>query len=255
MISDVVPSRLQATRQAKTMSIPKNGGRSSNQIRSTQSGEKKVVLLPLLVMCLTGCGPGADDPAAVSRIKSAGMLTMKQNDQVYQIKGLKQPITPELASDIASLGHLKNIDFGASELTDELFAAAVGNLDPISVVLSNTAITDSGLSAMAGYGRVEAIFLRDTHIGDAGLKAIAGLRSLTEIDLTGTRITGDGLAHLKGLTNLKRLIVDKTAVDDAGLEHLKNLTSLSKLEVRETAVTPEGVKSVSGAIPGLLVEQ
>jgi len=213
------------------------------------------LLLLLGFIALIGCGPGADDPAAVDRLKAAGMLPMKQNDQVYQIKGLMKPLTEETAADIASLAGLKLVDFSASELTDELFSKAASKLNPVSVVLSETAISDTGLQAMSGYRRIEAVFIRNTSITDAGLQTIGGLTSLMELDLTGTKITSAGLTHLSGLKNLKRLILDKTAVDDSGLDSLKSLSKLAVLEVRETGVTNEGASALGAAIDGLSIDR
>lgn len=217
--------------------------------------QQRFLLLVGFAALVIGCGPGADDPAAVDRLKAAGMLPMKQNDQVYQIKGLMQPLTEEAAIDIASLSGLKLVDFSASELTDELFTKAAGKLNPVSVVLSETAISDTGLEAMSGYRRIEAVFVRNTGITDAGLQTIGGLTSLMELDLTGTKITSAGLTHLSGLKNLKRLILDKTAVDDSGLDSLKSLSKLAVLEVRETGVTNEGASALGAAIDGLSIER
>ena len=57
----------------------------------------RLTLCLLLSCSLIGCGPGKDDPAVVQRLKDAGMLPMKQNDKVYQIKGLMQPLTEQSA--------------------------------------------------------------------------------------------------------------------------------------------------------------
>lgn len=206
----------------------------------------------LLVFC--GCG-ASEDPAAGERLKAGGAIVQKYNDQIVGLNTTRQPITAETAADIAALGNLKNIDFTASELDDDILAAAVGGLNPVSLVLNETAVTDRGIAATSGFSRVEALFLRDTAVGDEAMKTIGKLSTLTELDLTGTKITNDGLAHLAGLNNLKRLIAGSTAIDDAGMENLKSLTALSKLEVPETGVTPAGVKSLGSAIPGIVIQQ
>ena len=218
---------------------------------------KKSRLSLIWVVCLVifcGCGP-SEDPAAGERLKAGGAIVQKYNDQVVGLNTTRQPITAETAADIAALGNLKNIDFTASELDDEILTAAVSGLNPVSLVLNETAVTDQGISAVSGFRRVEALFLRDTAVGDEAMKVVGKLSTLTELDLTGTKNTNDGLAHLGGLTNLKRLIVGSTAIDDAGMENLKSLSGLSKLEVPETGVTPAGVKSLSTAIPGIVIQQ
>lgn len=215
-----------------------------------------IALAGCLIVQMVGCGAGTDDPALISSLKDAGLLAMKnQQGQVYQVKLLMKPLTEDIANDIASLADVKNLAFDGSEITDELFAKAVGGLNPVSMVLSDTAISDTGIAAMAKHRRMEAIFLQNTPITDESLKTIGKLTALMELDLTNTKITSAGLAHLTKLGSLKRLILDKTAIDDAGLEHLKALTNLSVLEIRETAATADGISALQSAVEGLSVDR
>lgn len=222
----------------KTRAIPTNA-----------SATRIPQLLVLLALLAVGCGP-SEDPAAFDRLKKANAILMKSEGKTYQVIP-NQKITNEIAEDIAKLGHLKNLNFKGSELTDDTFTTAVSGLNPISVVLDDTAITDAGIPAMKGYSRIEAIFLKNAAITDESLKTIGRLKSLAELNLDGTKITSEGLASLTGLSNLKRLVLNNTALDDAGLEKLAPMSNLGKVDVANTSVTADGIRALQKAIPGL----
>lgn len=219
----------------------------------SQCNFAKVILLTVLIATLAGCG-ASEDPAAAERLKSAGAITMKAEGKIYQVI-VNQKMTPEIAADIAKLGNLKNLNFRAAQLDDDLLATAVSSLNPVSIVLTDTAVTDVGMAAMAGYSRIEAIFLTNTAITDEGLKPLGKLASLAELNLDNTQITDDGLTHLAGLSKLKRLVLNNTSIGDAGLEEIHSLTELSKLDAANTQITPAGIKALTTAIPGLVVAQ
>lgn len=212
------------------------------------------LIVAVLLATLVGCGGPGTDPAAVDRLKKAGLIVLAQNKEAYGLNTARQAITAETAADIAKLGDLKNLDFTASDMTDEIFTTAVQNFKPVSVVLNDTKLTAKGLSAISG-SRVEAIFLRNTAVGDEALSVIGKLSTLTELNLDGTQITNAGLSDLSGLSNLKRLIINNTSIDDAGLMNLKSLTTLAKIDAKGSSITPDGAKALSDAIPGLLIEQ
>ena len=212
-------------------------------------------LLSLVLCCACiGCG-ASEDPAAYKRLKGKNIMVMQNAGETYQIIMSDVPFTDEVAADIAKLGHLKNLNFKGSDVTDETFKKAASGLDPISVILSDTEVTDDAMNAMSGYGRIEAIFLTNTGITDEGLKPIGKLGSITELNLEGTKISSEGLKHLTGMSKLKRLVLNNTAIDDAGLENLKSLSDLSKIDAVDTQITQAGIKAIRDAIPGLAIEQ
>ncbi len=214
---------------------------------------RKSMLLCLLTLLAIGCG-ASEDPAAVSRLKAANVTVMQNGGKSYQII-VSQELTDELAGDVAKLGHLKNLNFSNAKLSDAAFVKAVNGLEPISVVLNKTPITDEGVKGMSGFSRIEAIFLTNTEVTSEALKTIGKLNSLLELNIDNTKVTDDGLAQLTGLSNLKVLVINNTSIGDAGLDHLKSMKNLSKIDAKNTQITPAGVKALQSAIPGLLIAQ
>ena len=67
---------------------------------------------------MAGCSGGTDDPAALQRLKDAGVIVLSDKGQAYLVNTSRQPLTAEAAENIAALPNLKNLDFTASELND-----------------------------------------------------------------------------------------------------------------------------------------
>jgi|GEM_PF-3895253 len=213
------------------------------------------LLASVLICCASiGCGP-SEDADAIARLEGQNIILMENQGKTYQIIMSEVPFTDEVAADIAKLGHLKNLNFKGSDVNDETFAKAVSGLDPISVILTDTAVTDAAMDAMSGYGRIEAIFLTNTGITDEGLKPIGKLGSITELNLDGTKVSSEGMKHIAGLSNLKRLVLNNTQIDDTGLENLKTMSDLSRIDATNTKITPDGIRAIKDAIPGLAIDQ
>ena len=229
-------------------------GSMNNQIGKSNRPLPFVVALLAPLLASMGCG-GTDEAGAEKYLKDQQMLPLTQNDRVYSLNALGKEITAETATKISDLRGLKNLDLARCSFTDEILTTAVKDLNLVSIVLSNTPVTDAGLDALTSNGRIEAVFLSNTAITDDGLKALGKLGTVTELDLSGTKITSAGLAHLGFMSSLKRLILDGTAVDDSGMEHIQKISTLAKLEVRETQVTDEGAGAIAKAISGLIVER
>ena len=69
------------------------------------------------------------------------------------------------------------------------------------------------------------------YITDSGLSNLVEWSRLERLDLHGTKITSKALEHIGRLTSLKSLDVSFTAIDDDGFENLATLTKLEKLAI------------------------
>jgi hypothetical protein len=92
-------------------------------------------------------------------------------------------------------------------------------------IISNTDVTDAGMSHLKGLTKLSALYLSQTQLSDTGLAHLKGLTNLSSLDLSYTQVTDSGLPHLKALTNLSGLSLSDTSVTDAGLAQLKELGS------------------------------
>ncbi|CAI9282246.1 unnamed protein product [Lactuca saligna] len=81
----------------------------------------------------------------------------------------------------------------------------------VSVDLSSSDVTDSGLLRIKECKNVEALNLNFCeHISDVGLECIIGLSNLTSLSLKrNTNITAKGLSVLSGLVNLSKLDLER----------------------------------------------
>ena len=101
------------------------------------------------------------------------------------------------------------------------------------------------LSAVGSLRRVVWIDLQHTALTDEGLSQLAGLDSLRRLRIDGTQITTAGLAHLEGLEKLEMLNVSQTAIDDDAVVHLARLGNLQELHTWRTQITDAGRKRIA----------
>ena len=72
-------------------------------------------------------------------------------------------------------------------------------------------------------GRITYLDLSNKAIANADLVAIAKHMQLRELYLAKTGVGDEGLAHLRTLTQLRIISLADTQITDAGLEHLKDV--------------------------------
>jgi hypothetical protein len=105
----------------------------------------------------------------------------------------------------------------------------------LTVLLTNTRLTDAGLVHLLGLTSLQTLGLDNTQGTDVGLARLR-LTGLQQLLLGGSQVTDAGLAHLQGLTGLQHLSLGGTQVTDAGLVYLQGLTSLQGLGLNHTQV-------------------
>lgn len=81
-----------------------------------------------------------------------------------------------------------------------------------------TAFDNACAAYLAGLAGLEELDLSNTGVTDDGLSALAGLTSLRKVSLTGCAVDGSGLAHVQGLPALKELDLTGTQVRNLAVE-------------------------------------
>lgn len=89
------------------------------------------------------------------------------------------------------------------------------------VDLSGSAVTDSSLTALSGFGNLTRLNLSQTNVDDNSLGYLKVLEHLEYLNLYGTNISNEGLNHLSALRSLESLYVWQTGVTETGVEQLK----------------------------------
>lgn len=91
--------------------------------------------------------------------------------------------------------------------------------EPRGLNLMGTAVTDSGLKAIARLKHLDYLNLRDTRVTDAGIKHIP--RTVGHLDLSGTNVTDAGINCLNCHRWLYSLWLGDTKITDEGVKSLR----------------------------------
>jgi hypothetical protein len=149
----------------------------------------------------------------------------------------------------------------------------------ISVVLSNSLVTDDGLAKLSGIaglrhlnldacreittrGMAHLVALKDlrklslnhTTVDDAGLAHLPTLAHLSELSLIGNQtVTDAGAAHLARCPQLQVLRLKDTRLGDEALAELKSLPQLREVALEGSRVTEKGMADLEQARPGIRI--
>ena len=119
----------------------------------------------------------------------------------------------------------------------------------VSLYLSNTRLTDTGLKGLERFKNLTELELHATEVTDDGLKQLRGFHKLTLLSLSYTKVTDSGLKELASFKGLVTLSLEGTKVTDAGLTEVVGLKNLSKLYLSKTMVTATGVAELKKSLP------
>jgi hypothetical protein len=89
--------------------------------------------------------------------------------------------------------------------------------------------------------------LGETAVTDTGLSALKSMKNLRRLHLDRTKVTDAGLAHLAPLSHLESLNLHATSIGDRGLLALQSLPRLRSVYLWQTKVTPAGVEKLAKA--------
>ena len=123
----------------------------------------------------------------------------------------------------------------------------------VSVLLKRVAVTDAGLSHLAGISTLKHLDLSETRITDAGLKSLTKLPHLKTLNLFGTSVTDAGLLQLKSIKTLRRLYLDQTRTSVGGIADLKSANAELSV-VPDRPLTRKRIGSLVEVAGRLLVE-
>ncbi|MGI6524154.1 MAG: type IV secretory system conjugative DNA transfer family protein [Bdellovibrionota bacterium] len=118
------------------------------------------------------------------------------------------------------------------------------------LVLTNTRITDKGLTSIANLRNLTQLFLDGTDITDSGLKAITVLPRLRILNLSRTAVSALGLAPLRS-SKIRKLILRETKVTDNGLNYLTEFKRLSEVALERTAISDKALDQLCSNLPNV----
>jgi hypothetical protein len=90
---------------------------------------------------------------------------------------------------------------------------------------------------------IEWLDLSDTQVTDMGVSALCSLKRLRELDLSGTAVGDGGIAAIASLPGLAKIRVDRTKITEQGLAKLLAAQSSDELSIsaHDTQATDEGM--------------
>ena len=217
--------------------------------RSTLSGEsisveklrltwfQKVVLTALalasVVLFLVAAVPQQIENRAAARLRELGleisrMGSFTRNDDLigenyWNVTVQEGQRLPRLDDDsVQLLANLRKVGLDAEEskLTDDDLLALRGVHWSI-VNVSQTAVTDQGIAAIASSDSLTYLDAYDTRVGDEAMAALARSPRLRFLFLPGAKVTDAGLKHLQSVHSLKKVHVGGCPVSEAGVDALR----------------------------------
>ena len=124
---------------------------------------------------------------------------------------------------------------------------------PTEITICGADITDEGLRVLGDLKSLESIILSNTKVTNAGLTPISKLPSLGQIWLEPQRaakdLSDDGLAVFVGHPKLRYVTLADRGFTDASVEHLLKMPFVSDLRLTETSITPTGIAAIKKARP------
>lgn len=211
-------------------------------------------------------GLGDSDLAAIGRLARLSALTL--NTSKLTANGFRELRCPGLKSlrlgeDVAvtpdHMRHLQRLPLEelecAAEVTDDAFVELALFLELKRLRLRRAAITDVGLRAVAGLGKLEEFRAEGSAVTGPGLEHLVERKGLQVLDLSGGKLTNDALGALLGLPDLRELrLAGNPLTDDAAIL-LAQLERVEVLDLGETGLTDAGLAMLKGhaTLRGLIV--
>ena len=97
--------------------------------------------------------------------------------------------------------------------------------------LSQTAVTGRGFESFIEQSSLQSIDLSESAVSDSGLSFVARLPNLKKLELRKTKITAAGLSELRHAKNLTDLDLCDTQINDSDLEIISRIPNLRYLTI------------------------
>ena len=118
---------------------------------------------------------------------------------------------------LQALKSLKTLRLGGYQINDDTLAIVKRLSSLTGLTIDEAAVTDAGLTRIAGLPLEEISFSRCFSITDEAFQHFGGFGALRQLTLRGIPLTGSGLAHLRNSSKLAVLRLNETGINDAAL--------------------------------------
>ena len=143
-------------------------------------------------------------------------------------------------------------DGSAVTADDVAFFGTIGGLKTLRIANCRS-LNDEMVASLRGLGELEALSLTNTALTDAGVEAIAdAFPGLVDLDLSSnTNLTGGAMRSIAGLTKLRKLALVQTRFNDLNTRRLAKLVELRSLDLRGCMEAGDMTLAMAGGLPHL----
>ena len=164
---------------------------------------------------------------------------------------LKDVVISELLLDSVVDSNARHFVFRTSNFENQKMLSKLKQSKVEFIDVSETNISDFGLSLVADCKKLEVIEAGHNSVGDAALNQIGQMKKLRSLELNDTNISNNGLEALSVAPKLEKLRIDQNSrISDKGLVALAKISTLKKLNLSNlTGVTDIGIQSLKTKLP------
>ncbi|MCA9126676.1 MAG: hypothetical protein KDB22_06315 [Planctomycetales bacterium] len=172
-------------------------------------------------------------------------VSFAQFDQIQEDGGMatgRPDIGPKQIDMLTDLKGLKWLALIGTGVTDESLRKLSIQLEIERLWLSQTGISDLGVSHLGNCPQLTHLFIEGTQTTDASIRVAARLPCLQVLSAGSRAITSLGLTVLAEADSLQELYLDQLPADDRALLAFGNLAQLKRLSLRQSAISGDGLK-------------
>jgi hypothetical protein len=182
------------------------------------------------------------------------MLDIEQPWEVYMIRPetpstlyIGENATPLVDSSTVQIpDDVDSVSLNGPLVTDTTLNAIVKSSPQLtSLYLTNTAVTDRGLSELSGLPKLGILFVDGSVATGTGLKSFSKSKTLTSLSLTRSHLDAQGVSAIASLESLTSLDLTTCQLDERELFFLGRLRNLRSLRLQATRVSPISVGWIS----------
>ena len=190
----------------------------------------------------------AVDLSDCNRVTTVGVEALSNLPKLKFLKVWGKSINDQTLNVIGGIKSLRVLGLNDTAISDKGITALAG-LNLSEAHLFRTAVGDDAVKVLSGMSNLTSLNLRDTKISDAALKYLVGAPKLKKLDLSECNapgVTDAGCVSIAKMKNLQQLNLWTTQVTNAGVKELAKLPKLTWLNLDNTPIGDEAVESISG---------
>lgn len=173
----------------------------------------------------------------------------KKPDPGVQILTFVKPIDDAALLKITPYGRwmptVHEVDLTGSAITSSGVKALAELPNLTRLVLAKTQVDNDLVASLAGHAKLVDLSLNDTQVGDAGIEAlVAQAPQLERLHLANTPVTDKAAEHIRLLKRLVELDLGAKGITDLGVHELKRLVLLERLALSGSQAGPGSITAL-----------